>query len=185
MANYQGPWGLRFNPFLIAQSGKPFNIVLPTDPLNNFNNQRPTYATASTSAANPVQTPWGVLAKAPQPGEKVIPANTARGPAAVAVNLRISRGFGFGPETGASSGGGPDGGPHMDGGGPGGRRGGPPGGGLGPGGLGGGGGRGMGGMFGGPGTGRKYSLNFSVQALNLFNNINYGGPSGTLGTKKF
>ena len=41
MANYSGPWGLRFNPFLIAQSGKPFNITLPADPLNNFYNQRP------------------------------------------------------------------------------------------------------------------------------------------------
>jgi hypothetical protein len=184
MANYQGPWGLRFNPFLVAQSGKPFNIVLPTDPLNNFNNQRPTYATSGTPAENHVETPWGVLDKAPQPGEKVIPANLGRGPAAVAVNLRISRGFGFGPETGANSGGGPDGGPHMHDGG-GGRRGGPPGGGLGPGGLGGGGGHGMGGMFGGGSTGRKYSLNFSIQALNLFNNINYGGPNGTIGTRRF
>ena len=183
MANYQGPWGLRFNPFLIAQSGKPFNIVLPTDPLNNFNNQRPTYASSATPAENQVTTPWGVFDKAPQPGEKRIPANVARGPAAVAVNLRISRGFGFGPEVGGNAGNGHDGGPHMDGGG--GRRGGPPGGGLGPGGLGGGGGRGMGGMFGGASTGRKYSLNFSVQALNLFNNINYGGPNGTIGARRF
>ena len=186
MANYSGPWGLRFNPFLIAQSGKPFNVVLPTDPLNNFNNQRPTYATASTPLGNQFQTPWGVVDTVPQPGEKVIPANLGRGPAAVAVNLRISRGFGFGPETSSSRtpDGGP-GGPGGPGGGPdgGGRRGGPPGGGLGPGGLGGGGGRG--GMFGGAGTGRKYSLNFSVQALNLFNNINYGGPNGTVGTKRF
>ena len=52
-------------------------------------------------------------------------------------------------------------------------------------GLGGGGGRGMGGMFGPTGTGRKYSLNFSVQALNLFNNINYGGPNGVLGSPHF
>ena len=43
----------------------------------------------------------------------------------------------------------------------------------------------MGGMFGGGGTGRKYSLNFSVQALNLFNNINYGGPNGVLGSPHF
>jgi len=35
----------------------------------------------------------------------------------------------------------------------------------------------MGGMS---GTGHKYSLNFSVQALNLFNNIDYGQPSGNL-----
>ena len=51
--------------------------------------------------------------------------------------------------------------------------------------LGGGGGRGMGGMFGGGPTGRKYSLNFSVQALNLFNNIDYGGPNGVLGSPHF
>ena len=29
-------------------------------------------------------------------------------------------------------------------------------------------------------TGHKYSLNFSVQALNLFNDIDYGQPSGNL-----
>jgi len=32
----------------------------------------------------------------------------------------------------------------------------------------------------GGGTGHKYSLNFSVQALNLFNNIDYGTPNGTI-----
>ena len=110
MANYNGPWGLRFNPFLIAQSGKPFNIVLPSDPLNGFFNQRPTYATASTPVADQVSTPWGVMDKTGQTGS-LIPANLGRGPAAVAVNLRVSRGFGFGPETGGASGpnGGPDG----------------------------------------------------------------------------
>jgi hypothetical protein len=40
-------------------------------------------------------------------------------------------------------------------------------------------------MFGPTGTGHKYSLNFSVQALNLFNNIDYGGPNGTLGSPRF
>ncbi len=39
--------------------------------------------------------------------------------------------------------------------------------------------------MGGPGTGRKYSLNFSVQALNLFNNINYGTPVGTVTSPSF
>jgi hypothetical protein len=29
-------------------------------------------------------------------------------------------------------------------------------------------------------TGRKYSLTFSAQALNLFNDINYGTPSGSV-----
>jgi hypothetical protein len=35
-------------------------------------------------------------------------------------------------------------------------------------------------MGGNANTGRKYSLNFSVQALNLFNDIDYGQPSGSL-----
>ncbi len=202
MANYNGPWGLRFNPFLIANSGKPFNIVLPTDPLNDFFNQRPTYATASTPAEDQVKTPWGVMDKTGQTGS-LIPANVGRGPAAVAVNLRVSRGFAFGPENGGSSGvnGGGPGGPGGPGGGPpgggdrgggpggggggggGGGRGGPPGGGLGPGGLGGGPGA-MRGMFGG-GSSRRYSLTFSAQALNLFNNIDYGGPNGTIGSPRF
>ena len=42
----------------------------------------------------------------------------------------------------------------------------------------------MRGMFGG-GSNRKYSLTFSAQALNLFNNVNYGGPNGTIGSRYF
>ncbi len=40
-------------------------------------------------------------------------------------------------------------------------------------------------MFGPTNTGRKYSLNFSVQALNLFNDIDYGTPTGTLTSPYF
>jgi hypothetical protein len=188
MANYSGPWGIRFNPFMIAQAGRPFNITLPTDPLNNFFNQRPTFATASTPTADQVTTPYGVFDSAALAGEQLIPVNLGNGPAAVALNLRISRAFGLGPKATSSNinrgGGGP---PDGGGGGPGGGRGGPPGGGLGPGGLGGGGGGrgGPGGMFGPTNTGHKYNLNFSVQALNLFNNIDYGLPGGTLTSPSF
>jgi len=189
MANYSGPWGIRFNPFMIAQSGRPFNITLATDPLNNFFNQRPTYATSATPVADQVSTPFGLLDSAALPGETTVPVNLGNGPVAVAVNLRISRAFGLGPKL-ASATSQADGGPPPGGGGPpdgGGRRGGgPPGGGLGPGGLGGGGGRGgPGGMFGPTSTGRKYSLNFSAQALNLFNDIDYGTPNGTVTAPNF
>jgi hypothetical protein len=40
-------------------------------------------------------------------------------------------------------------------------------------------------MFGSTNTGRKYSLNFSVQALNLFNDIDYGTPVGTITSPYF
>jgi len=185
MANYNGPWGLRFNPFMMAQSGRPFNITLPDDTLNDFYNQRPSWATSSTASADIVSTPWGNMDKNPSATDPRIPANLGVGPASVAFNLRISRGFGFGPETTSSGnndgrGGPPPGGP----GGPGGGRGGPPGGSLGPGGLSGSGGPPRG-MFGGASSGRKYSITFSAQALNLFNNINYGGPNGTIGSPYF
>ncbi|HEY3704074.1 MAG TPA: TonB-dependent receptor [Terracidiphilus sp.] len=182
MANYTGPWGLRFNPFMMVQSGKPFNITLPEDPLNNFYNQRPSFATSSTPANDLVSTPWGNMDANPAATDPRIPANLGLGPNVVEFNLRVSRGFGFGPETGGSGGG--EDGPHGPGGGPGGRRGGPPGGGLGPGGLSGGGG-GPRGMFGGGPSGRKYTLTFSAQALNLFNIVNYGGPNGTIGSPTF
>jgi len=195
MANYTGPWGLRFNPFMVANAGKPYDVTLLTDTLNGFGNQRPGVATAAQCAGDPnvgtskqryYSTQWGCMDAQPTAGEQWVPMNVGTGPTTIAFNLRISRGFGFGPETGGTAqngnGGPPDGG--------GGRRGGPggggPGGGLGPGGLGGGGGRGGGGMFGGgQSTGRKYTLTFSAQALNLFNNVNYGTPNGILTAPKF
>lgn len=179
MANYQGPWGIRFNPFLIAQSGKPFNVVTNQD-LNQdgFFNKRPAFATSASNPADVVQTSFGNLDIVPQPGESLIPANMGNGPAAVAVNLRLSRAFGIGPKLASANAGAPP--PGGGGGGGGGRGpgGGGPGGGLGPGGLGGGGGRG--GMFGPTNTGHKYTLNFSAQALNLFNDIDRGTPLGTI-----
>ncbi|MGA2349481.1 MAG: carboxypeptidase regulatory-like domain-containing protein [Terracidiphilus sp.] len=183
MANYQGPWGIRFNPFLIAQSGRPFNIVTNQDLVQDgFFNHRPSYATTASIPADVVQTSFGALDIDPQAGETLLPANLGNSPAAVAVNLRISRAFGFGPKLASANGAAPPppgGGP---GGGGGGRGGGPGGGGFGnPFGGGGGGGRGgPGGMFGPTNTGRKYTLTLNAQALNLFNDIDRGTPVGTI-----
>ena len=52
MGNYTGPWGITFNPFLIAQSGKPFNITTEYDLTgDNFFNDRPSYAASSSDCA--------------------------------------------------------------------------------------------------------------------------------------
>jgi hypothetical protein len=179
MSTYNGPWKIRFNPFVIAQSGRPYNITLSTDPLNNFFNQRPAYASSATACSTTsstvseyVQTAFGCLDTIPNSSETLLPVNLGDGPAALAVNLRISRGFGIGPKLASATssqdnaGGPPPGGP-------------PPGGGRG--GRGGGGG-GMGGgmMGGGMSSGHKYTLTFSAQALNLFNDISRGQPNGTI-----
>ncbi|MGA2727519.1 MAG: carboxypeptidase regulatory-like domain-containing protein [Terracidiphilus sp.] len=190
MANYTGPWAIRFNPFLIAQSGKPYNITTANDLTgDDFFNSRPAAVDSSLCAGQSTRyapTQYGCLDTTPADNYTPIGMNLGNGPAAVALNLRLSRAFGIGPKIESSGNarqgggpggpGGPGGGGRGGGGGPGG---GGPGGGLGPGGLSGGGGPPRG-MFGGGGTGRKYSLSFSAQALNLFNNIDYGTPSGTV-----
>jgi hypothetical protein len=184
MGNYTGPLKIIFNPFLIAQGGRPYNFVTPNDLTgDNFFNDRPSIVAASncsSTSAQYVQTSYGCFNLIPQPGETIISGNMGNGPAAVAVNLRISRAFGIGPETESPGGSNNGGGPGM---------GGPPpgGGGGGHGGYGGfggfGGGRGM--MGGSANTGHKYSLNFSAQALNLFNDIDRGQPIGTVNSPNF
>jgi hypothetical protein len=195
MASYTGRWGISYNPFLVVQSGRPFNITTTTDLTgDNFNNNRPSYASSpSLCTGNPqyVQTQFGCLNVLPQIGETLVPVNAGPSPTSIAFNLRVSRSFGLGPEVSSPTAqnrrggqGGTSGAPGspgsyggVSGGGPGG--GGP---GGGPGGGGGHGGAGFGGGIRGPmgNTGRKYSLTFSAQALNLFNNINYGMPAGSV-----
>ncbi len=189
MGNYTGPWALRFNPFLIARSGRPYNVVSSYDLTGDqYFNNRPSYADASSCTAGSnqyYQTQFGCLNSAPGEGDSLVPTNLGTGPTSIAFNLRLSKTIGVGPKlesSGGAAAGGPGGGP--PGGGPhgGGGRGGP-GGGLGPGGLGGGGG--PGGMMGPTSTGRKFNLTFSAQALNLFNDVNYSTPVGTLGSSNF
>jgi hypothetical protein len=184
MGNYTGPWGITFNPFLVAEAGKPFDVTTTNDLTgDNFFNNRPAYADSSDCAADPnattpsqyVQSSIGCLNTVPGSGDSLVPPGRLYESASVAVNLRVSRAWGIGPKVESS------GGPPQHGGG------GPPGGGGGHGG--GGRGGGFGGPFGGGGggmrggtsnTGRKYSLTFSAQALNLFNDINYGTPTGSI-----
>jgi hypothetical protein len=200
MGNYTDRFGITYNPFLIAQSGRPYNFTSPLDLSgDNFFNNRPSLVNAASCTSGSTQyfqTSYGCFNIQPGPGETIVPGNMGNGPAAIAFNLRVSRTWGVGPKRESAANNGPNGMPPGGGPPPGGGRGfGGPGGG-GPGGGGGGGGRegfggggfggGGGGMFGGGGrSDRKYALNFSVQALNLFNNINYGQPIGTVNSSRF
>jgi hypothetical protein len=185
MANITAPWGIRLNPFLVAEAGKPYNITTNNDLTgDNFYNNRPGLADdtlCSGPSTRYAQTSFGCLDTAPALGYTPIGMNLGNGPAAVAVNLRLSRSIGIGPKTEGSTQSGQRGGP-GGGGPPGGGHGGGPGGGLGPGGLNGGGGPPRG-MF-GPTVTRKYNLTFSAQAMNLFNNVDYGTPTGTVAPTK-
>ncbi|HZI31653.1 MAG TPA: carboxypeptidase regulatory-like domain-containing protein, partial [Candidatus Binatia bacterium] len=111
------------------------------------------------------------------PGAALIPINEATGPGRFTLNLRVSKTFGFGAKKEAVAGG-----PGGPGGGTFGR--GPGGGGGGPRGGGGGGERG-GGMFGGAPSNYRYNLTFTVNARNIFNDVNVSNPIGTLSSPLF
>jgi Carboxypeptidase regulatory-like domain len=177
------PYAFRVSPFVVVASGAPFNIVIGQDIYGQgVFTERPAFATSATLPQNLVVTKFGGFDLAPTPGEPLIPVNYGNGPSQFTFNLRVSKTIGFGKKSEGPSG--------TGGGGQGGGGGGRSGGGgqqgtnLGPRGLSGGGGGG-GGMFSFGSTDRKYNLTFAVSARNLFNNVNYGPPIGTLTSPLF
>jgi hypothetical protein len=181
------PHGFRVSPFMVANSGAPFNVTIGRD-LNGDSifNDRPAFAT-DLSRTSVVQTSFGAFDTNPLPGQTIIPSNFGTSSAQFTLNMRLSKTIGIGPKleaanTNPQQGGQQRGGP---GGVPGGGR---PGGdaGRGPGGGGPGGPRGAGGPFGGPErSNQRYSLTFSTNARNLFNNVNPAPPIGNLSSGLF
>lgn len=172
------PYAFRLSPFLMANSGTPFNITVGQD-LNGDSifNDRPSFGTTAGPGGQVYVTPYGTLNSVPIPGQVIVPINYGTGQALFSFNLRLSKTFGIGPKvTGNPASG------RGQGGGPGGGHGG---GGLGGRGLTGGGGPGGGPFTYGGETSRKYNLTFSVSARNLFNNVNYAPPNGVLGSSSF
>jgi hypothetical protein len=206
--SYNAPklWKLSFNPFLVINSGGPFNIVTGTDTnLDRVANERPTFATLNAYCTKvPARCTRFDYSRT---DNVIIPRNYGNGPGSVSVNLRIGRTFSWGGEArsaanrqqqnnqsgqGKSSGGGDvanakrgAGNATMIGGGMGG--GGDHGGGGARGGGGGGGGPQMM-MMGGPGGGggaAKYNLTLSVNFNNILNHVNYSSPVGNLTSPSF
>jgi hypothetical protein len=179
--NYQAPLGFSISPFLVLNSGNPFNITVGQD-LNGDNqfNDRPAFATSSSTDV--LNTKYGNFDLDPAAGEARIPYNFVTGPGQFSTNLRISKTIGIGPRSEGASGGGFNGPPPGGGGrgGPGG--GGPPGGGLGPGGLSSSGGRPP--MLDQQAP-RRYSLSFTAMGRNIFNNVNLAAPVGVLQSPLF
>ena len=178
--NYLAPLGISISPFLVLDSGSPFNVTVGQD-LNGDNqfNDRPAFATSSSTDV--IDTKYGSFDLNPSADEARIPYNYLNGPGQFSTNLRVSKSIGIGPRSERASGGGFNGPPPGGGGrGPGG--GGAPGGGLGPGGLSSGGGRPP--MLDQQAS-RRYSLNFTVMGRNIFNNVNLAPPVGVLESPLF
>jgi len=147
---------IRLSPFVTARSGLPFNIVTGQD-LNGDSifNDRPALATNPNCADTKdyACTAYGNFLLHPGPNTAVIPRNYGTGPGFFAINLRVSRAWGFGPED--SNGGNssiPS--PKL-------------------------------GLFGQSSTGRKYSVNVSVEARNLLNTVDPATPVNVLDSSLF
>jgi hypothetical protein len=172
-------WRMQLSPFILMNSGAPFDIITGTDPYGTtvLTTARPGIA----SGPGPGIIHYGsvYLDPIPKPGEQLLERNSGRSPGSINVNLRVARTFGFGAsreDNGANrprggGGGGPRGGPG------GGGRGGAPGGFIG----------GPGGFFGGGAgnTGKRYNLTLAIQARNLLNHVNPGPINGIITSPLF
>ena len=93
-------WNIRFSPFVILQSGAPFNITTGNDVYGtSVFNARPGIATDPTRPGL-IRTSYGLLDPNPTPTESILGRNYGRGPAQLTVNLRLAKTIGFGPEKG-------------------------------------------------------------------------------------
>jgi hypothetical protein len=205
---YNNPklWKLSFNPFLIINSGAPFNIITGTDSnQDRVATERPTFAQLNAYCATRANrcTRFDYS----RTDNVIIPRNYGNGPGSVTVNLRVSRTFSWGGEArsaanrqnnqGGGQGGNTDAANAKRPAGAGGRNNTMIGGGIaaagggghggGPGGGGGGGGPQMMMMGGpgGPGGPAKYNLTLSVNFNNILNHVNYSSPVGSLTSPSF
>jgi hypothetical protein len=173
------PRGFRLSPFMIFNSGSPYNVTVGQDLAGNLQfNVRPAFNTTNPpgTCTSPTLACYYTFSTTTGQSYTQIPINYLTGPSNFTLNLRLAKTFGFGPELGKNVAQSSGGGPPPGGGGP---RGGGGGGGIGFGGRGGPGG------FGGPASTRRYSLTFSVNARNVLNKVNAATPIGVLSSPNF
>ncbi len=168
--NIRLPWEISMSPFIMANTGRPFNITRGVD-LNGDSlfNERPTFAELGARCSELGLTNSFCDVSGYDPNA-IIPRNFGKGPKFFNVNLRFSKNFGFGStegsgDAGASAGGGPRGGGIPVG----------RGGGM----------RGMRGGMGGGGGRAPYNLNVGLSFNNIFNLVNFNPPVGNLASSRF
>jgi hypothetical protein len=147
---FEGPFGLRFNPLIVAFSGSPFNITTGLDTNNDLIFAERPYLATDLNKPGVFVTPFGAFDPNPAPGQKIIPRNFGNGPGFFNVFLTVSKAFKFGtvpakappPQTGRATASGATG------------RSAP--------------------------AEKRYSLTFSIRVQNLLNHANLGTPVGNL-----
>jgi hypothetical protein len=159
-------FNIRVSPFVILQSGAPFDITAGQDLYGTtLFNGRPGIATGSDKPGL-ISTSYGLLDPNPTPGEAQLPRNYGRGPGQFTVNLRLAKTIGFGPLKEGSGGSraqasGTSGGMAIPGGGS------------------------LRNIIGVPSTSRRYNLVISMSVRNLLNHTNEGPITGDITSPLF
>lgn len=105
-------WNFRFNPFVVIESGPPFDITAGRDLYSTtLFNARPAIAT-DLSKPGLIATTYGLLDPNPTADQTILTRNFGRGPGTITVNLRVTKLMEFGgkgegpviPNTGPGSG---------------------------------------------------------------------------------
>jgi hypothetical protein len=156
-------WAIRVSPFVVLQSGAPFDITTGNDPYGTtLFNARPGIA-SDPSKPGLIQTSYGLLDPNPTEREPLLSRNSGRGPGQYNVNLRIAKVFGFGEQRGAggtssSSASNPVQAAT---------------------------GRGLGGLIGTPTTSHRFNLSIGLSIRNLLNHTNPGPIIGNITSPYF
>jgi len=159
-------WAVRISPFVVMQSGAPFDITSGNDLYGTtLFNSRPGSAN-DASRLGLIAIPYGLLDPNPIAGERLVPRNYGRGPGIYNFNIRIAKTIGFGRERG-SGGGDPHGG-----GGPGNPMQAAT-------------GRGLGGLIAPSSTAHRCNLSIGLSIRNLFNHTNAGPIVGNISSPYF
>jgi len=161
-------WNFRLSPFVVLQSGPPFDITIGRDIYGTtLFNARPGMATDSTKPGL-IPTKYGLLDPNPTAGQSLVSRNFGRGPGQLMLNLRVQRifEFGRGENSGGASSGQPGSGPRP----------------------------GTPGVFTPPGgtsgapsssAGHRYSLSISMSIRNIINHTNPGPIIGNITSPLF
>lgn len=95
--------GFSLNPFILAASGRPFNIITGRDTNGDTQfTERPSFA-ANSNQSGATMTSFGAFNINPRPGEQLVERNVGTSPAFFTVSLRASKTWGFGQERGAAA----------------------------------------------------------------------------------
>jgi len=162
-------WNIRVSPYLVVQSGVPFDITSGTDLYGTtLFTARPGIPAADTNKPGLIETSYGLLDPNPTPGEPILTRNLGRGPGQISMNLRVGKAIGFGGErvsaktaAAAPSAGNPANAASAAS------------------------GRGLGSLIQAPTTAHRYSLAISMSVRNLLNHTNPGPVNGDIASPLF